>query len=124
MAKRVNQFNHDQMVKYTANYLVNNGYRDIKADLYGFAPPAKITWQQTGTGHIPDVTARNGQLNIFEVETDDSIFDQHTADQWKLFAAYAHQKGAKFWVVVPIHYEADAQSRISQLGIQADIWGI
>ena len=122
--KRTSESQHDQMVRYAVSFLGNNGYRDIKADLHGFVQPVKITWKATGQGHIPDVTAGNGQLNLFEVETVDSINDQHTADQWKLFAAYANQHNAKFWVVVPNGLEAVAQSRVSQLGIQADIWEV
>ena len=96
MTKRKNQNQHNLMVTNVANYLDSNGYRDIKADLHGFSWPERITWKSTGNGHIPDVSAWNNLQNIFEVETDDSIFDEHTEDQWKLFAAYAQEHKAKF----------------------------
>ena len=122
--KRRNQSKHDQMVQYTVNYLNNNGFSDIRADLKGRVQPTKITWKSTSRGHIPDVTAQNGQLFLFEVETDDSIFDDHAEDQWKLFATYAREHGAKFWVIVPAGLEPSAQLRLTELGIQAEIWTV
>ena len=110
------------MIKDAVGYLVMKGYRNIKADLSGYTQPTKITWSATGKGHIPDVTAQNGNLLIFEVETADSISHTHTADQWKLFAAYADQHGAEFCVVVPNGFDSNARSRLNQLGIQAKVW--
>lgn len=81
----------------------------------------KITWAATGKGQIPDVTAQSGNLFIFEVEPADSISNTHTADQWKLFAEYANQHGAEFWVLLPNGSNSDARSRLNQLGIQAKI---
>ena len=105
-------------------YLYQNGFRDVQADLHGHTQPDIITWTETGRGHIPDVTANNGQLHVFEVETDDSIYDQHTEDQWNLFANFAQQHGARFWIVVPKGSESDAQLRLNQLGLQAKIWTV
>ncbi|MBC8458922.1 MAG: hypothetical protein H8D67_13085 [Deltaproteobacteria bacterium] len=121
--KRISQSQHDQIVRYAVNYLMNNGFSDIRADLQGQVKPTKITWKLTGHGHIPDVTAQNGQFYLFEVETDDSIFNDHTENQWKLFATYAREHNAKFWVVVPAGSEASVQLRLNELGIQAEVWG-
>jgi len=124
MAKRQSQTHHDWMVQYTANFLVNKSYRNIKADLPGFDTPVKITWKSTGNGHIPDVTADGQQFNLFEVETADSIDDQHTADQWTLFARYAKEHQAVFWVVIPSGYASSANRRLSELGIKASVWEV
>ena len=120
--KRISETEHNNMVKDAVNFLKSKGYGEIKADISGYIQPDKITWTETGRGHIPDVTAGNGQLNLFEVETADSISHTHTADQWKLFVAFAKQHGAEFWVVVPVGYESIANARLFQLGIQAKIW--
>jgi len=120
--KRLSETEHDKMIEGVINYLVMKGYRNVKADLSGYARPTKITWTSTGKGHIPDVTAQNGKLLIFEVETSDSIPHTHTADQWKLFAAYANQHGAEFWVVIPNGFDPNARTRLNQLGIQAKVW--
>lgn len=124
MAKRRSQSQHDQMVKFVIDYLLSNNFSSVKADLSGFTKPAKITWESNGQGHIPDVTAEGKESNLFEIETEDSIFDDHTADQWSLFAAYSQQHGKQFWVVVPHGSVKSAQSRLTQLGIQAEVWTV
>lgn len=123
--KRISQSQHDQMVRDVYNHLISNGYENVRADLKDFPQPERLYWESTGKGHIPDVTANwNGSSAIFEVETDDSIYDQHTEDQWNLFAANAQQHGKTFRVVVPKASEASAESRLAHLGIQADVWTV
>jgi hypothetical protein len=122
--KRINQLSHDNMVRKAFNHLQSENFRDIRVDLTGYKQPEKITWKKTGLGHIPDLSAQNGNLNIFEVETVDSISDSHTEDQWTLFSAFAKQNRAEFWVVVPSGHKADANSRLIQLNIQAKVWEI
>jgi len=122
--KRISETQHDQMVRYVYDYLINNGYREVKADIGGFSQPDLIFWESSRQGHIPDVTAKNGNLYVFEVETADSINDNHTQDQWTLFSAFAKQHGATFWVVVPNGYESTAKSRLTQLGIQGKVWTV
>lgn len=124
MAKRRSQTDHDKMVKYVAKYLESNGFSDVKADISGYDQPAKITWSKTGNGHIPDVSGVGAKLNIFEVETDDSIDSDHTADQWTLFAAYAKQHNAIFYVVVPQGSKSIADKRLAELDISAEVWEV
>jgi len=125
LEKRKYKHNHDQMVRDVYNDLISNGFRNVKADLKGLAQPELIYWTSTENGHIPDLTAsRNGTRHIFEIETSDSIFDQHTEDQWKLFAANAQQDGKTFFFVVPKGSENLAKSRLAQLDIQAEVWTV
>ena len=123
--KRVSQSEHDQMVRDVYSHLLLNGYRDVKADLKGLDKPDLLYWESTGKGHIPDVAGeKNGKHNLFEIETENSIFDQHTEDQWKLFAANASQHGKTFRVVVPKVSETSARLRLSQLKIQTEVWTV
>lgn len=122
--KRLNQNSHDSMVRNAVNYLRTNGFNNIKADIGGYDCPTKITWMSTGKGHIPDIDAHGDKKNIFEIETEDSISDPHTADQWKLFSKYADEHGADFWVVVPKGSEYSASFRLAELGIKGKIWGL
>ena len=125
MPKRQNQSHHDQMVKYVHGFLVGENYTDVRADLEGYNRPELIYWKSTKKGHKPDVTAaKNGTQNLFEIETADSISDQHTEDQWTLFAANAKQHGKIFTVVVPDDSQASANQRLIELGIQAQVWKI
>jgi len=122
MAKRKSQEEHDRMVKSVANLLTERGYKNICADLEGFTQPRRIVWESTGEGYFPDVTGhRDKLLRIFEVETGDSIDDEHTEDQWKLFSNYAQVNSAVFYIVFPRGAFDQVQKRLQQLGIQAQL---
>ena len=122
MAKRKSQTDHDNMVKSLADHLIAHNYSNVKAAINGYDYPSKITWRSTGQGHFPDATARDTQSQIFEVETEDSINDSHTEDQWKLFAAHANNTGGVFTVVVPHGCSQAAQVRLNQLNLRAKVW--
>lgn len=125
MAKRKNQSHHDSMVKAIADHLKQKGHSNVKADIQGYEKPDLIYWDKSMKGHIPDVTSKQNQSYIFEVETEDSIDDTHTADQWTLFAANAKQYSKAFIVVVPKGYEQQARRRAQSLNIQlTDVWGL
>jgi hypothetical protein len=49
---------------------------------------------------------------FFEVETCDSIDEEHTEDQWILFSAQAIQEKVKFIVIVPKVCEQDAKKEL------------
>lgn len=119
MAKRRSQSDHDRMVLTIAVNLGVAGHSDIRADLLGQQQPEKITWRNADKGHIPDVTAIDlGRVfHLYEVETDDSINEEHTADQWGLFSAFAAQNGAIFHVAVPQTSVSDANLRALTLGL-------
>ena len=119
MAKRQSQANHDRMIGQVAKLLTGKNYKDVKADLEGYTAPRKIVWESTGEGHIPDITAYSSQLKIFEVETMDSIRDEHTENQWKLFASYAKTNNALFYIVFPKGAADQVQSRLKELNIEA-----
>jgi len=125
MAKRTNQTEHDGMVKSVVNFVKAEGHSNIKADLEGYDKPELIYWKSTGKGHYPDVTSTKSENYIFEVETDDSINDSHTEDQWKLFSANVKAHSRKFIVVVPKGSEQQAWQRVRELGISVDdVWTV
>jgi hypothetical protein len=113
------------MVKTLVEHLRTKGFTSIKADIPDFVQPAKITWKATGKGHIPDVSALlSGVEHIFEVEEADGLRLQHTADQFKLFGAYARQMNARFVVLVPGTTREAAQIVLRSAGATAEIWTI
>jgi hypothetical protein len=113
------------MVKQLADQLVSKKFRNVKADHPDFSEkPALITQDRHPSGQIPDVTATGIQLVLFEVETDDTIHDPHTKDQWELFASHAERHSADFWIVVPKSRLGDARERVSTLGLKAKVMGI
>jgi len=124
MSKRKSQSEHDSMVESVANYLVSQNYRNVKADLKGWDEPKEIKWKGSENGHIPDVTGEkeNDHNILVEVETADSIFDQHTEDQWKLFSAFAGLKSYEFWVIVPEESVDNAEKRADNLDVEATVF--
>ena len=137
MIRHQTQTEHDALIKFAAEYLKERDFRNVMADLAGYGAPQKITCpasaglpaaclpeRQGEAGHIPDITAEYQHLNIFEVETADSIDDAHTAEQWKLFANYARDTNVRFWVVVPSGSVMSAHQRLKTLRLTADVWGI
>lgn len=112
------------MVKYAADFLIEKKFRNVKAGIPGYPQPEQISWKATGKGHVPDVTGEGDTFNLFEVETVDSIDDQHTEDQWTLFAEYAVEHKAVFWVVVPENSASAARQRLNELKIDAKIWEV
>ena len=123
MVKRKNQSKHDEIVKSLAVLIEEDGHTDIKADIGGYERPTKIIWKNTGKGHIPDVISTKTSNYIFEVETDDSIDDSHTADQWVLFSKYAKRHNTMFIVVVPEGSKQDSLNRAIELDIELDaVW--
>jgi len=124
MPKRESQTEHDSLVARAAEYLVQKGYTDVKADVTGWATPEKKTWKHTGQGHIPDATGQGNVNALVEVETADPIYDEHTEDQWTLFATYAKEHSEEFWVLVPKGSEDDAKERLTQLGITGHVWAM
>ena len=122
MVERSNQIEHDSMVRSVANYLKENGHSNIKADLEGYEKPELIYWSSTKKGHYPDVTSNYPDVTstkskgyIFEVETDDTITELHTGDQWKLFSENAKINLKAFIVVVPKESETKAWDRVTEM---------
>jgi len=121
MAKRKSQSEHDEIVKKVAEALIESGYKDVKADIDNYDTPAEIVWEKTNKGHIPDVRGKKDKEVIVEVETDDSINDDHTAGQWKLFSAYASQHDAEFMISVPEGSKEKAEKRLTELNISVSV---
>ena len=126
MSKRINQSDHDRMVKTVADHYLKNNQFIVNADISGYDKPKKIIWKGQSSGHIPDVEiyVEKDCKMIVEVETEDSINESHTTDQWKLFSVFAIENKAKFLIVVPKGFEGIAEKRKIELQIIGEIIGI
>jgi len=117
---------HKRLVKMMLNHFKSKGYTNLKADLEGETLPDRID------GHIPDLTCNKndakGTFIILEAETCNTIFDEHTEDQWKTFHQKAQEVGGEFHIIVPKTCNGEsgpdlARKRLNELGIRADaIW--
>ena len=72
-------------------------------------------------GDVPDATAMGKQLHVYEVETPDSINDEHTERQWTLFAKYAEEQGGQFIVAVSPMNVNDAKDRLKELSLEGTV---
>jgi len=124
MTRRADLAEHNRLVKKVVDLLVDKGYENIKADLPDFEKPKKIVWQSTGEGFLPDVTVSGDEFRIFEVETADSIDDEHTANEWKLFSSYAEVNDALLYVVFPKGSVEKVKKRIKELDVDVCLWEI
>jgi hypothetical protein len=121
MAVRTSKLAHMLMVRSLVLDLKKKGFRNIRADLEGLARPPRVDGTPEDETYVPDVTGDGREHNVFEVETADTIYDEHTADQWKSFADYARERNGRFWVVVPKGTADDARFRLSRLHVAADV---
>ena len=125
MARRRSQTEHDEMLEQVVELLQQRGYRNIMADLTGFTKPEKVVWESTGEGDFPDASAvKDNMFRIFEVETIDSINDEHTAEQWTLLASFADANEIMFYVVFPKGALDKVKSRLMELNIKARLWEV
>lgn len=126
MTHRIDQEAHDRIVEQVAAYAQRKGLLNVRADIQGYTKPDSFQWPNKEVEHTPDVTALdNRTVNIYEVETPDSIFDPHTADQWSCFATFdEHSPDFSFYVVVPQGYKSDAEVRLVELNIAATVLSI
>ncbi len=119
MGKRSSQAEHDRMVGHVAKLLEGKGHKNVRADIDGFEKPRRIVWESSGEGYLPDITSQDEEFRIFEVETRDSIHDEHTEDQWKLFSSFAKAQDAMFYVVFPKGAVDEVKARLNELGLEA-----
>lgn len=99
-----------------------NLFSDIKVDLPGCVKPDRIVWTDTQRGHEPDATAYYlAKQYIFEVETAESLADDHTHEQCRLFAACVRDRFVEFVLVVPVGYGSAATWRLSWWGLRARV---
>ena len=128
MPKRISELEHCAIMEMLGNALYAQDRNekledltDIKVDTDGLHRPSEITMPGFEEGDVPDATAMGKQLYVYEVETPDSIKDEHTEQQWTLFASYAAEKGGKFIVAVPPMSVNDAKDRLKELSLEGTV---
>lgn len=121
MTVRKDQKIHEIIINIVVNHLKSRNFENIKANIDKYEKPEKISWEN-GNSYIPDITGEeNSILNIWDVETEDSLIDEHSEDKWKAFASHASQKRSEFHIVVPKDKGHNVQKRLRDIGIVAFI---
>ncbi|MCP3677830.1 MAG: agmatine deiminase family protein [Deltaproteobacteria bacterium] len=124
MAKRESEFEHTHLLEMLGEWLYGQDVTDIRADTDGFNRPDKITLPGDSEGDTPDATAVGEKFRVYEVETPDSISDEHTERQWRLFATYATENNGIFYIVVHPMAVKDARKRVKELSLEATVTSI
>ncbi len=112
---------HVRLVRAARSEYAAAGCSRIFADLPGERPPRSVHM----AGHAPsrpDLTCRDraNRLLVVEAETCDTLHLEETAQQWRLFRAYADACGGEFHLVVPEECQEQAQALLARLGLRAD----
>lgn len=120
MTRRHSQMQHDRIVEKVYHFLLDNRFYEVRADMSGVERPRPV--EGNGNGEfVPDVTAQGEKFVLFEVETADSVQDEHTSAEWKCFSEFARQHHAEFYLIVPEGAEQGARRRAEELGVEANI---
>lgn len=114
---------HKNLVKRMVEHYQSEGYTKFRADLDGHTQPDSIN------GKIPDVIAWGHPSKppaILEVETCDSIDNNHTESQFKAFSVEAKQNGWEFHVTIPKICYDNAKKVIDALSLSPypKIWTV
>lgn len=118
--RRRSQYEHDKLIQEIAAKYEEMGYIGIQADIDGYRSPPILGFE-FDLKHRPDVYCKDLQGNpiVCEVETEDSIDDEHTVSQWTVLSGDAKKLGGQFHLVVPSGSESAAERRLKRL----HIWG-
>lgn len=107
---------HSRLVQALVDLFEENGYR-VQADDIGHpnGSPDPVN------GYVPDVVAHKvGKMPIIaEAEDCDSIYSEHTRDQWR---AFSNAYGFEFHIIVPTRCLDAAQQQAWRWGIRVDKW--
>lgn len=113
----------DRIVKYVTDILSEKNNNNIRATIPEFDSPQRVIRKSTNEYYIPEVTAvKKTQFRVFAVETKDSLKQGHPEDRWKLFAEFAKQNNALFYIVFPAGLVAIIKNKLEELNIEANLW--
>jgi hypothetical protein len=102
MSGKKDQSAHDKLVKAVVDSLSPELYADVKGNIFGYTIPSKIILTNSEEVYIPDVTGKVEDFQyIYEVETEETISNEHTKNKWELVSDYAAKHNAIFVIVVP-----------------------
>jgi hypothetical protein len=114
---------HESLIRALVDHLIENRFKIVKVDLPGYPNPSLLYWSTTRKGFVPDVTAEHKHSKfIFEIETEETIFDPLSEERWRLFYTNSRQYKKTFCIVVPQGYDDEAREQLANLKIKAEIW--
>ena len=106
---RVDQLEHDGMVRIVAEQFHRQGFR-VAASIPGYVSPPRVN------GRVPDVLAyRNRETVIAEVETSFSYLTPQTLQEFRAFSSFSEScSGVTFHAAIP-KQNLEAAQRLAAL---------
>ncbi len=115
----------DRMIKYVVDILSEKKNEKIRTIIPGFDSPQRVIRKSTSETYIPEVTAlKNNQFRIFAVETKEALEQGEPEGRWKLFAEFAQQNAALFYIVFPAGQVAIVKNKLEEFNIEANLWQV
>lgn len=116
------ELEHDSLIQIILDHLVLNNFKSIKANIYGYNLPGKISWNDSEKSYIPDICCiHEGKKHIFRIETEQSITEEENAKIWSLFAEHANEYDKEFHLIVPNSLQKYVRELLVDLGIKAKV---
>ena len=113
----------DRMIKYVVDILSEKKNEKIRTIIPGFDSPQRVIRKSTSETYIPEVTCvKIKQFRIFAVETKETLEQGEPAERWKLFAQFAKQNDALFYIVFPTGQVAIVKNKLEDFNIEANLW--
>ena len=113
----------DRIIKYVVDILSEKKNEKIRATIPGYDSPQRVIRKSTNETYIPEVTAvKNNQFRIFAVETKETLEKREPEGRWKLFAEFAKQNDALFYIVFSAGQVAIVKNKLEEFNIEANLW--
>ncbi|WP_027419611.1 hypothetical protein [Crocinitomix catalasitica] len=102
----------------SVNYLENDGYEDIKADVEGLETPKSYTKQSDKSTITPDIVAfKNGRKHYFEISQKSDKPNQ-LKTKWRFLDVYTRAKNHNFKIITTRGNYKFTQEMLSDLNLQ------
>ena len=116
---------NDRMVKYVVDILAEKNNKKIRAIISGYESPQRVVRKSTNESYIPEVTAvKNNQFRIFAIENKESLEQGEPETRWKLFAEFAKQNNALFYIVFSVGQVEIIKGKLEESRIEANLWQV
>jgi hypothetical protein len=113
--------NKETIIQAVVDYIKSEELEDIRARIVGYSDPAKIVWNTSGKGYVPDITAAgDGNMFIFEVQHPDSDLSPQI-DKWRLFTTFSRKTKGNFYIVGMADQEYTIKNLLYEHRIDAQV---
>jgi hypothetical protein len=97
------------------------GFKNVRANIENFEPPARLQRGNEDAYFIPDITAEmNGQKSYFEIAAK-TAHEQLAVTKWKLLSQLASLRRGALFLIAPFGHYTFAERLVKKYNIKAKI---